>query len=140
MINKLQFFKAAFAISVLVFMASCQCSYQYNVLVNNNTGEPIKVKYKTLNAVSGTMEKEIVIPAEAWRFEVIRSKDISYNDGECVGLQAAHAAEVAEYFDATIRDTIPSKIAWNSDQIKFEKADIQQGEFTITYELKDFGL
>jgi len=120
-------------------LASCGNSYQYNVFVKNDTGETIKVKFKTLNDQKGLVEDTIELAAGDAK-QIISSKSIDMGDEEVTGVQASHCSYVAEYVDAYIREDIQSQTKWCDENIQFIHEDIQQGSFTITYTKKDFNL
>ncbi len=120
-------------------VASCGNSYQYNVFVKNDTGETIKVKFKTLNDRKGEIEDTIELAAGEAK-QIICSKDFETKDEEITGVQPAHCTYVAEYVNAYIRENIESKTKWCDENIQFIHEDIQQGSFTITYTKKDFNL
>lgn len=120
-------------------LTSCGNSYQYNVFVKNDTGEAIKVKFKTLNDRKGIIEDTIEIAAGDAK-QIICSKDIATGEGEVTGVQASHCEFVAEYVNAYIREDIESKTKWCDNNIEFRHEDIQQGSFTIVYTKNDFNL
>jgi hypothetical protein len=118
-------------IFICLFLSACDCSYQYNVFVKNNTGETIRIDYKTKQDVRGVLEETVMIDAGEFK-QIITSKDLNF-DNKCGGCKPEHCHKVAEYINAYLADSIPSKIRWCDKTIKFIKADIQQGEFVITY-------
>lgn len=120
---------------------SCECTYQYNVNVKNNTGETINVAYKSTTDRRGPVDDVVSVKPGEFK-QLIISKDLNTGDGCKAGTQAKHCGMVAEYVNAFMIDAnnnkIPSKIKWCDPNIQFEKVDIQQAEFTINYTKDDF--
>jgi hypothetical protein len=117
----------------LFLFASCECSYQYNVYVKNDTKQDLTIIYKAKDAES---EKTLELKPGGYEM-IISSPDIKTEEG-CTGCQATHCNEVAEYIHATMNDTTTNTTKWCSESVKMETVDIQQGEFTITYSDSDF--
>lgn len=120
----------------LLLLTACNCTYQYEVYVENNTDEPLKIAFKTTADRAGALETVRVLEANQ-RQRIISSIDIPV-DNNCMGTSAEHCQYVAEYVRAFKNDTIPSTLNWCSEKIVFEKMDIQQGQFTIRYTASDF--
>ena len=119
-------------------LISCDCTYQYGVFVKNSTGEDINITYKSLSGEKAGFETETVVKTGELK-HIISTYDLETGEG-CEGCKETHCNLVAEYVNAEIRDGILSTKKWCSDNIKFEKTDIQQAEFTIEYTLEDFEL
>lgn len=132
---KKMIFTLLFASIALCFSA-CNATFQYNVYVKNDTGEPLKIAYKSLNDVKGVTEEVITLKPAEYR-QIISTKDID-PDIQKMATHPKHCKYVAEYINAFIKKDIPSTIQWCSEQVHFEKTDIQQAEFTINYTLADF--
>ena len=125
-------------ILLCIAFASCDCTYQYGVFVKNSTGEDIKVTYLSLSGEKAGFETESFLKAGELK-QIISTYDLETGNG-CEGCKETHCTLVAEYVNAEIRDGIPSTKKWCSENIKFEKTDVQQAEFTIEYTLDDFAL
>lgn len=123
---------------ISIAFISCDCTYQYGVFVKNSTDENIKITYKSLSGEKAGFETETILKAGELK-QIISTYDLETGEG-CEGCKETHCALVAEYVNAEIRDGIPSTKKWCSDNIKFEKTDIQQAEFTLEYTLDDFAL
>ena len=108
---------------------------QYNVFVKNETGEKLKVAFKTLNDRNGEINETIELSPGESR-QIITSIDIDTGEG-CTGVQPSHCSFVTEYVNAFIQDSIPSQLTWCDEKIQFIHEDILQGSFTINYR-KDF--
>ena len=117
----------------LLLYTSCECSYQYDVYVKNDTNQNLTITYKAKDSDS---EQTVELKAGAME-RIISSPDIKTEEG-CTGCQATHCSEVAEYVHATMNDTTTNTTKWCSEDVKMETVDIQQGEFTITYSDTDF--
>jgi len=120
---------------VLLGFSACGDNWQYDVYVENASGEDLKIEYKTQNAKEGTVEKTMVLP-NGGRERLISTIDIDFSKNKSEN-SAKHCELVAEYINAYKSDT-PSKIKWCSNNIKYQTVDIGQGEFTIRYTSKDF--
>lgn len=128
--------KLILGLFLLLFLSSCECTYQYGVYVMNDTREEIVIKYQTDVDIDGPKEEALILgPGEQKR--IIYTENLDTDDG-CGGTRPDHCKMVAEYIQAFLRDTIPSTINWCDPSIKFEKTDIQQAEFTIVYTEEDF--
>jgi len=126
-------FRTIFFLSMALFLyTSCECSYQYNVYVKNETEQDLTILYKAKDADS---EKTLNLKPGGYEM-IISSPDIAPEEG-CTGCQASHCSEVAEYIHATMNDST-NTTKWCSDNVKMETVDIQQGEFTITFTPSDF--
>lgn len=117
----------------LLLYTSCECSYQYEVYVKNETSQEMIIAYKAKN---GDSEQTIQLKPGGYE-RIISSPDIETEEG-CTGCLASHCSEVAEYVHATINDSTTNTTKWCSEDVKMETVDIQQGEFTITYSAADF--
>lgn len=126
--------RTIFFLSMALFLyTSCECSYQYNVYVINETEQDLNIVYKTKDSDS---EQTLQLKAGE-REMIISSPNIKTEEG-CTGCQSTHCSEVAEYIHATMNDTTTNTTKWCSENVKMETVDIQQGEFTITYSPSDF--
>lgn len=122
----------------LMFLISCNSTYQYGVYVKNETGEDLKVAYKSSTDVKGMVEETVTLKDGEGKM-VIWTKDLRVSEAEDTGRTTAeHRHLVADYVDAFIKDDIPSKIKWNGEGVRFERTDIGQAEFMITYTAEDF--
>ncbi len=122
----------------LILLSSCNSTYQYGVYVKNETGEDLKVAYKSSTDVKGVVEETVTLRDGEGKM-VIWTKDLTVSDAEDTGrTTATHSHLVADYVNAFIKDDIPSKIKWNGEGVRFERTDIGQAEFMITYTAKDF--
>ena len=123
----------SFLVLLTLGLNSCDCTYSYSVYVENATGENLKVIYKR---VASDIEEKISLPEGESKMII---KNVAFQpEGDCSGTTSAHCSFVAKYVKAFIRDSVQSKIAWCSEAIKFEKSDIQEGEFIIKYYPNDF--
>ncbi len=129
------FKKLIFSIITILAFFSCDCTYQYGVYVRNETGEDLKIAYKTNVDQRGEVEETIILPKGKNKF-IINSTDLNTGKG-CPGAKATDCKLVADYVTAYLGDK-KSKIEWCSDAVQFDKTDIQQAEFTIVYQLEDF--
>ena len=122
----------------LIFLSSCDSTYQYGVYIKNETGEDLKVAYKSSTDAKGVIE-EITTLRNGEGKMVIWTKDLTVSEAEDTGrTTATHSHLVADYVNAYIKDSIPSKIKWGGEGVRFERTDIGQAEFMITYTDKDF--
>jgi len=122
----------------LILLSSCDSTYQYGVYVKNETGEDLKVAYKSTTDVKGIVEETVTLRDGEGKI-VIWTKDLTVSEAEDTGrTSATHSHLVADYVNAFIKDSIPSKIKWNGEGVRFERTDIGQAEFMITYTAKDF--
>ena len=122
----------------LILLSSCNSTYQYGVYVKNETGEDLKVAYKSSTDVKGIVEETVTLRDGEGKM-LIWTKDLTIPEAEDTGRTTAeHRHLVAEYVNAFIKDDIPSKIKWNSEGVRFERTDIGQAEFMITYTAEDF--
>jgi len=121
--------------AILITLASCDCTYQYDVLVKNDTGEPIEIKYKTLNDIRGEVEETITVNSGELK-KIISTKDIDAGLG-CNGISKEHCPMVAEYVKA-YKGEIESEKQWKASDVKLANVDIQQGEFILTYTQSDW--
>ena len=122
----------------LVFsvFAACNCTYQYDVYVINETDSTLKVVYKSIVDRKGVVEDVTTIsPGKQER--IINSIDIDV-DNNCAGTSALHCNYVAEYVHVFKNDTLQGKIQWCDKEVVFQKVDIQQGEFLMRYTNDDF--
>lgn len=121
-------------LSMALFLyTSCECSYQYDVYVVNETTQDLTIVYKAKDA-----ENEQTLELKAGGKEkIISSPNIKTEEG-CTGCQATHCNQVAEYIHATINDSTINTTKWCSENVKMETVDIQQGEFMVTYSASDF--
>jgi len=124
--------------SIALSFSACHATFQYDVYVKNDTGEPLKIAYKAPNDVRGVTEEVLTLKAGEYK-KLISTIDIA-PDLQKMATHTKHCTYVAEYINAFIKNDIPSSIQWCSDQVHFEKTDIQQAEFTISYTLANFGL
>jgi len=120
---------------VLTF-ASCTPTFQYDVIVENKTNAPLQISFKSETDKRGAIQEVILLNAKE-RKRIISTRDIFIDDGS-KSSSATHCKDVAEYFVATKLNGQKSKKAWCGKGIRFEKVDIQQGEFTIIYTPDDF--
>ena len=123
---------------LLASLSSCDSTYQYGVYVKNETGEDLKVAYKSSTDVKGFVEEAITLKDGEGKM-VIWTKDLTVPEAEDTGrTTATHSHLVADYVNGFIKDDIPSKIKWNGEGVRFERTDIGQAEFMITYTPEDF--
>lgn len=122
-------------LAILFTLASCDCTYQYDVLVKNETGEPIEIKFKSMNDVRGEVEESIIVEAGELK-KIIASRDIDTGQG-CTGISKEHYPLVAEYVKA-FKGENESTRSWDINSVQLENVDIQQGEFILTYTQKDW--
>gem|GEM_PF-1005787 len=121
----------------LILLSSCNSTYQYGVYVKNETGEDLKVAYKSSTDVKGIVEEAVTLRDGEGKM-VIWTKDLKVSEAEDTGRTTAeHSHLVADYVNA-FKDDIPSKIKWNGEGVRFERTDIGQAEFMITYTAEDF--
>ena len=122
----------------LIFLISCDSTYQYGVYVKNETGEDLKVAYKSSTDVKGVVEETVTLRDGEGKM-VIWTEDLTVPEAEDTGrTTATHSHLVADYVNAFIKDDVPSKIKWNGEGVRFERTDIGQAEFMITYTPSDF--
>lgn len=122
-------------ITLLFAITSCDCTYQYNVMVKNETGELIQIKYKTSQDIRGEIEETITVENGELK-KIITSKDIDFGEG-CTGVSAEHCQIIVEYVRAYKGD-VESKKSWCGESVKLENVDVQQGEFILTYKTTDW--
>ncbi len=117
-------------------LSACSPSLQYDVLVENQTSEVLNIIYKTEVDRRGAIQEVIPLkPKEQKR--IISSVDLKTKDGS-LSTSADHCNLLAEFVEAVRIDGTKSSIKWCDPGIRFEKVDIQQGEFTIIYTEADF--
>jgi len=122
----------------LIFLSSCDSTYQYGVYVKNETGEDLKVAYKSSTDVKGIVEETVTL-RDGEGSMLIWTKDLTVSETEDTGRTTAeHRHLVADYVNGFIKDSIPSKIKWDGEGVRFERTDIGQAEFMITYTAEDF--
>ncbi len=122
----------------LILWSSCNSTYQYGVYVKNETGEDMKLAYKSSADVKGIVEETVTLRDGEGKM-LIWTKDLTVSEAEDVGrTTAGHSHLVADYVNGFIKDDIPSKIKWNGEGVKFMRTDIGQAEFVITYTPEDF--
>ena len=92
--------KRIIALSILIniFFAACDCSYQYNVYVSNNSSEDLQISFFSKNDRFLSTEGSLLLkPGERHHF--ITRKDINVAEG-CSGILPVHAKFVAEFIRA----------------------------------------
>lgn len=122
-------------LAIFFTLVSCDCTYQYDVLVRNETGSSIEVKYKTKMDVRGEVEETVTLKSGEQK-RIISTKDIDAGQG-CTGIEKTHYELVAEYIKA-FKNNEESKKEWSAEEVKLENVDIQQGEFIMTYTENDW--
>jgi len=122
----------------LFIWTSCDTTYQYDVYVQNNTGEIIEIAFKTNKDKQGILKGSTSLE-DGERQMIISTVNIP-SDGPALGASADHCDLVAEYVRAFIRDSIQSNLKWCDPAIEYATVDVQQGEFIIQYEKEHFGL
>ncbi|MFT5165187.1 MAG: hypothetical protein ACI8P3_000411 [Saprospiraceae bacterium] len=124
-----------FSILILLGFSSCDSTFQYDVYVKNSTAENIKVVFKSPKDVNGADERAIELKAgEQKRIISTSNLDIP----ESGRINPRNCTHVAEYINAFIQETTPSKIKWCDENIKFEQEDIGQWTYTLEYTSADF--
>jgi len=126
---------AVVAISSLTFSA-CTPTFQYDVIVENKTEAPLQITFKTETDKRGLVQEVVLLNANQ-RQRIISTKNIKTGDGKMAS-NAEHCNLVAEYLIARKLDGRESKKKWCGDDVRFEKVDIQQAEFTMVFEPSDF--
>ena len=124
-----------FSVLLIFGFSACDSSVQYGVYVKNSTAENLKIVFKSPSDINGTDERTIELKAGEQK-QIISTSNLEIKDSSFT--TAAHCKHVAEYVNAFIQDTKPSKIKWCDKEIKFEKEDIGQAVFTIEYTATDF--
>lgn len=119
-----------------VTFGACTPTYQYDVIVENQTEAPLQITYKTETDKRGLVQEVVLLKANE-RKRIISTKNINTSDGK-LGSSAEHCNLVAEHLVAKKLDGSESKKKWCSEDVKFEKVDIQQAEFTMVFGPTDF--
>ena len=112
--------------------SACDSTWQYGVYVKNDTGEDMKIAFKSDVDREGPVEKTIVLKDGQSQL-IINTIDLPVE-----GTWKDNKALIADYVKAYIRDTIPSKIQWTDQKVQAEVMDIQQAEYSIHYTINDF--
>lgn len=120
----------------LLSFSSCSPTFQYDVLVENRTNEVLSIAYKSDSDRRGTVEDVLLLNPQE-RKRIISTKNLETKGAE-LATSTEHCELVAEYVTASKLDGRTSTTSWCADNIRFEKVDIQQGEFTVIYTDNDF--
>lgn len=125
-----------FGLALIASLSSCQPTFQYDVLVENKTDEILRIAFKTSADRQGPIEDVLLLkPSEIRR--IISTTNLDTKDDK-LGTNADHCKLVAEYVSASKSDGTKSKKSWCDKDIRFEKVDVQQAEFTLVYTNDDF--
>lgn len=122
------------SLCLIIGLTSCDDTYQYDVYAKNTTSENITVVFKSLNNVAGDKEQSILLKAGESK-RIISTSNISPEKENPTSLQ--HCNRAAEYVRA-FKESVPSKLEWCNENIKFELEDIGQWTFTIEYGTEHF--
>lgn len=128
--------KHIFPILFLALFASCKIDFQYNVYMDNKTGEDLFVTVDSDYARDGVHKKTVrVTPKD--RFLILVSSDMNPDQSKTV--QEDHFKHVLK--DLKIVSSKGKRLLkkdWRSLNTRFFHSDIQQGEFTIEVRDEDF--
>lgn len=120
---------------LVLLLSSCSDSFQYDVYISNQTGQTIRIEYRTNNAKNGVAQNSIVLKNGARQLlistgEIAKYEDQPMND-------RAYCAKVATYIRAFSESGEPIDKNWCDDNLKIDRVDIGQAEYLITYSEED---
>jgi len=127
-------FQFSFIFSLFSFI-SCNFTFQYGVNVYNKTNHNLRIEFESGNDLNNTNHQTINLKPQEFK-RIIWTKNIPNTKSWTT--TAKHCNLVANYVKAFNQNNIESSKKWCHQSIRFEKTDIQQGEFYIEYEEKDF--
>jgi len=129
-------YKISSIIFVAILFASCSNSFQYDVYVSNDTGQDIRIEYRTDNAKNGVEEKSIVLKTGERNHLLISTGEIGKVD-DLAMKDRSYCNRVASQISAFLESGTPIEKNWCDDKLKIETVDIGQAEYHIIYTKDD---
>ena len=119
----------------MILILSCSNSFQYDVYVSNQTGQTIRIEYRTDNAKNGVTENSVIIKKGESQL-LISTKEIAKYEDQSMN-NRTYCVKVASYIRAFTESGEPINKNWCGDNLKIETVDIGQAEYLITYKEED---
>ena len=121
---------------IAILFASCSNSFQYDVYVSNQTGQDIRIDYRTDNSKNGVEENSITVKDGETNQLLISTGEIpKYGDDPMK--DRSYCSKVASHLKAFTASGLSIEKDWCDEQLKIETVDIGQAEYLITYTEED---
>ncbi len=129
-------YKISSILFIAILLASCSNSFQYDVYVSNQTGQDIRIDYRTENSKNGVEENSITIKNGETNQLIISTGEIPKYENKSM-YDRAYCSKVASHIKAFTVSGLSIKKNWCDEQLKIETVDIGQAEYLITYTKED---
>ncbi|MFT4567366.1 MAG: hypothetical protein ACI9FN_002332, partial [Saprospiraceae bacterium] len=109
---------------------------QYDVYASNQTGQDIRIEYRTDNSKNGAEENSITVKNGETNQLLISTREISKYENQPLK-DRFYCSKVASHITAFTVSGLSIEKDWCDEQIRIETVDVGQAEYLISYTKED---